>query len=58
MCVHPGDESRAEVLAEHIRKVVDAMPPLTADQIEELRGLLPYPHPTPDTSTGREPYAA
>lgn len=37
---------RTEVLAEHIRKVAAAAPPLSADQIEQLRGLLPYPHPS------------
>lgn len=36
---------RAAALAEHIRKVVDTAPPLTAEQIEGLRGLLPYPYP-------------
>jgi hypothetical protein len=30
-------------LAEHIRKVVDTAPPLTPEQIEQLRGLLPAP---------------
>ncbi|MGH3838190.1 MAG: hypothetical protein ACRDSF_21220 [Pseudonocardiaceae bacterium] len=34
---------RAEVLAEHIREVVDTAPPLSAEQIEQLRGLLPAP---------------
>lgn len=34
---------RAAALAEHIRQVVDTAPPLTAEQIEQLRGLLPAP---------------
>ncbi|MGH3935214.1 MAG: hypothetical protein ACRDS1_09600 [Pseudonocardiaceae bacterium] len=41
-------EFRAEVLAEHIRQVVDTMPPLSAEQIEQLRGLLPYPGASAD----------
>jgi hypothetical protein len=50
------DNSRAERLAAWIKREVDRAPPLRAEQIEKLRGLLPYPHPAPDTS--REPYAA
>lgn len=34
---------RAERLAAAIRREVDASPPLTAEQIEKLRGLLPAP---------------
>jgi len=34
---------RAERLAAAIRREVDASPPLTAEQIEQLRGLLPAP---------------
>lgn len=34
---------RADILAEHIRQLVDAAPPLRAEQIEQLRGLLPAP---------------
>ena len=36
---------RAAKLAEHIRQVVDTAPSLTAAQVEQLRGLLPYPCP-------------
>ena len=36
--------NRAEVLAEHIRQMVDTAPPLSADQIQRLRGLLPAPN--------------
>jgi hypothetical protein len=35
----------AERLAEHVRRVVAAAPPLTPEQIDRLRGLLPYPYP-------------
>jgi hypothetical protein len=43
---------RAEVLAKHIRQMVDTAPPLSADQIERLRGLLPAPNPqTPSSRT-------
>lgn len=34
-------ELRAASLEEHIRRVVDTAPPLTADQIDRLRALLP-----------------
>lgn len=30
-----------ETLAAHIKRVVDAAPPLTAEQLERLRALLP-----------------
>jgi hypothetical protein len=44
--------NRADVLAEHIRQLVDTAPPLSTDQIERLRGLLPAPHPqTPSSRT-------
>jgi len=44
--------NRTEVLAEHIRQMVDTAPPLSADQIERLRGLLPAPTPqTPSSCT-------
>lgn len=33
----------AKALAEPVRRLVDAAPPLTAEQIEQLRGLLPAP---------------
>ena len=43
---------RADILAEHIRQMVDTAPPLSADQIERLRGLLPAPTPqTPSSCT-------
>ena len=32
-------------LAEHVRQVVEAAPPLSADAIERLRALLPEPAP-------------
>lgn len=45
-----ADETRRELkvarLAAAIRREVDAAPPLSAEQIEQLRGLLPYPHPS------------
>lgn len=34
---------RAARLAAAIKREVDAMPPLSAEQIEQLRGLLPAP---------------
>jgi hypothetical protein len=43
--------NRAEALADHIRQMVDAAPPLSADQIQRLRGLLPAP--TPQTPSSR-----
>ena len=43
--------NRAEVLTAHIRQMVDTAPPLSADQIERLRGLLPAP--TPQTPSSR-----
>ena len=56
---------RAEVLAERIRQLIDAAPPLSPEQIERLRGLLPAPTPQPSSSTpgpltasGLSPFAA
>ena len=44
--------NRADILAEHIRQMVDTAPPLSADQIERLRGLLAAPTPqTPSSPT-------
>lgn len=37
---------RAQRLADAIERAVAAAPPLTPEQIEQLRGLLPYPHPS------------
>lgn len=34
---------RAERLAAAIQREVDRSPPLSAEQIEQLRGLLPFP---------------
>jgi len=47
-----GRNYRAAALAEHIRQVVDTAPPLTPEQIEQLRGLLPAPAATaePDSA--------
>lgn len=41
---------RAEVLAEHVRRVVDAAPPLTAEQRDCIAALL---RPRPSTATGQ-----
>ncbi len=38
-----SDQHRAEALAEHVRKVVDAFPPLTAGQRDRLAVLLRSP---------------
>jgi hypothetical protein len=38
-------DPRAQRLAAAIKREVDHSPPLSADQIEKLRGLLPYPTP-------------
>lgn len=37
--------AKAEQLAAWIKREVDRSPPLSPDQIEKLRGLLPYPYP-------------
>ena len=50
--------NRAEVLAEHIRQMVDAAPPLSADQIQRLRGLLPAPNPQAPCSRTTAPKPA
>jgi hypothetical protein len=36
---------RAQRLADTIQRAVAAAPPLTHEQVEQLRGLLPYPYP-------------
>jgi hypothetical protein len=46
---------RAEALAEHIRQMVDTAPPLSADQIQRLRGLLPAPNPYTSSSRTTAP---
>jgi hypothetical protein len=38
-------DASAQRLAAAIKREVDRSPPFSADQIEELRGLLPYPTP-------------
>lgn len=40
---------RAERLAAAIQREVANAPPLSPDQVEQLRGLLPYPY-APDTT--------
>ena len=49
---------RAEVLAEHIRQMVDTAPPLSTDQIQRLRGLLPAPNPQTPSSRMTAPKPA
>jgi hypothetical protein len=46
---------RAEVLAEHIRQLVDTAPPLSAEQIQQLRGLLPAPTTQPSDLNATAP---
>lgn len=46
---------RAAALAEQIRQVVDGAPPLTAEQIEQLRGLLPAPAASPGDAAEPDP---
>lgn len=41
--VEAARDYRAEVLAEHVRKVVDAAPPLTAEQRDKIAALLRGP---------------
>jgi hypothetical protein len=41
--VEAARDYRAEVLAEHVRKVVDAAPPLTAEQRDRIAALLRAP---------------
>lgn len=49
--IHPSDDNfRAEQLAAWIKREVDRAPPLSPDQIEQLRGLLPYPYPAGSTA--------
>jgi hypothetical protein len=43
-------DPHAQRLAAAIKKEVDRSPPLSPDQIEELRGLLPYPTPADSTA--------
>jgi hypothetical protein len=43
-------DPRAQRLAAAIKREVDRSPPLSPDQIEELRGLLPYPYPAVTTA--------
>lgn len=47
-------DARAQRLAAAIKREVDRSPPLSAalsaDQIEKLRGLLPYPTPADSTT--------
>ena len=38
---HADRELRTAKLAEHIRQVIESAPPLTAEQVERLRALLP-----------------
>ena len=38
--VEAARDYRAEVLAEHVRKVVDGWPPLTAEQRDKIAALL------------------
>jgi hypothetical protein len=56
------DEARrdlaAERLTEAVRRAVATAPPLSAEQIEKLRGLLPYPHPCAPPSGDREAIAS
>jgi hypothetical protein len=40
-------------LTEAVRRAVATAPPLSAEQIEKLRGLLPYPHPCAPLSGDR-----
>lgn len=49
-------ELKAARLAAAIKREVDRSPPLTAEQIERLRGLLPAP--TASSDHGTEPDAA
>lgn len=42
--------AEAEQLAAWIKREVDRAPPLSPDQIEQLRGLLPYPYPAGSTA--------
>ncbi len=48
--VHLTDDSRAEQLAAWIKREVANAPPSSPDQIEQLRGLLPYPYPADSTA--------
>lgn len=41
--IEAARDYRAEVLAEHVRKVVDAAPPLTAEQRDRIAALLRAP---------------
>jgi hypothetical protein len=50
MCVQRADDSRAERLAAWIKREVDRAPPVSPDQIEQLRGLLPYPYAADSTA--------
>lgn len=43
-----GRDPGIQRLAAVIKREVAARPPLSAEQIEQLRGLLPYPHPSGD----------
>jgi hypothetical protein len=38
-------DARAQRIAAAIKRAVDSAPPLSQEQIEQLRGLLPHPSP-------------
>lgn len=41
----PADRDAAEQQARYVREVVDQAPPLTVEQVQRLRGLLPAGSP-------------
>lgn len=51
--IEAGRDYRAEVLAEHVRKVVDTFPPLTAEQRDRIAALLRAPATSGDRETTR-----